>query len=455
MDLYTRLFRSVLLPTWEVGIRRRPTLTRLNYLERTQWRSIDELRALQMGALRRLLRHAYANVPYYRRRFDEVGLTDRDVRSVEDLVKLPVLTREEARSNPVERESTAAPLPTLRKNTGGTTGQPLLFGYDVDSEYWRNAVKLRGYGWAGYRLGDKVLHYWGAPVETTPPFKTRAKVAVDRWMKREKYMYCAVMSDEAMREVTDTIIRDKPKALICYTQAGAELARFVNKNNLRAWETIPVICGAERLYPSDRKDLEQAFGPSVFETYGCRETMLIGAECDAHEGLHLSIENLVVEVLVTEGDKVRPARDGEMGEVHLTDLHNFGMPFIRYRNGDMAIAGSEKRCSCGRTLPRITSVEGRTADLIRDARGAAVSGITFNVLFTGLAGAARQWQVVQHKDQSVTMRVVPGETLTDAALDEMRRSLAGYLHGLDVKIEKVDDIPATKAGKRRTVIVET
>jgi phenylacetate-CoA ligase len=183
--------------------------------------------------------------------------------------------------------------------------------------------------------------------------------------------------------------------------------------------------------------------------------MLIGAECDAHEGLHLSVENLVVEVLVTEGDKVRPARDGEMGEVHLTDLHNFGMPFIRYRNGDMAIAGSEKRCSCGRTLPRITSVEGRTADLIRDARGAAVSGITFNVLFTGLAGAARQWQVVQHKDQSVTMRVVPGETLTDAALDEMRRSLAGYLHGLDVKIEKVDDIPATKAGKRRTVIVET
>jgi phenylacetate-CoA ligase len=455
MDLYTRLFRSVLLPAWEEGIRRRPTLTRLSYLERTQWRSLDELHALQMGALRRLLRHAYANVPYYRRRFDEAGLTDRDVKSVDDLLKLPVLTREEARANPKERESIRTPLPTIRKNTGGTTGQPLLFGYDVDSEYWRNAMKLRGYGWAGYRLGDRVLHFWGAPVAQTPPFKTRAKIALDRLLKREKYIYCAAMSEDAMGAVVDAIVRDEPTAITCYTQAGAELARFVNRKNVRAWDTIPVICGAERLYPSDRKDLEKAFGPAVFETYGCRETMLIGAECEAHDGLHLSIENLVVEVLVTANGKVRPARDGEMGEVYLTDLHNFGMPFIRYRNGDLAIAGSEKRCSCGRTLPRITSVEGRTAEVIRDARGAAISGITFNVLFTGLAGAARQWQVVQHKDKSVTMRVVPGETLTDAALDEMRRSLAGYLHGLHVTIEKVDDIPATTAGKRRTVIVET
>ena len=455
-DIYGRIFRSVLLPAWESGVRRRPTLARLAFLERTQWRSLDELHALQAGALRRLVQHAYANVPLYRRRFDEAGVSPHDVKEPADLLKLPVLTREQARENPKERESTAEPFPTIRKNTGGTTGQPLLFGYEPDSEYWRNAVRLRGYGWAGYELGDKVLHYWGAPVERHPPLGTRAKIALDRWMKREKYVYCAVMSERDMREVVRRIEREKPRAIICYTQAGAELARFINAHGLRTWDTISVICGAERLWPSDRRDLEAAFGTMVFETYGCREAMLIGAECEAHDGLHVSMENLVVEIVVTEPDgKKRLAREGETGEVVITDLHNFGMPFIRYLNGDMAVAGKASRCACGRTLSRVASVEGRTADLVRDASGSAVSGIAFNVLFTGLAGAARQWQVVQHKDRSVTLRVVPGEVLDDAKLDEMRRLLGRYVQGLPVSVETVSFIEPTKQGKRRTVIVET
>jgi phenylacetate-CoA ligase len=455
VEVYGRFFRSVLLPTWETRIRRRPTLARLAFLERTQWRSHDELHALQSGALRRLIHHAYEHVPFYRRRFDAAGLSPHDIRTPEDLAKLPVLTREDARQDPESRASTSPPFATIRKNTGGTTGQPLLFGYEPDSEHWRNAIRLRGYRWAGYELGDKVLHYWGAPVEDQPPFTTRAKIAADRWMKRETYVACAVMGEREMRAVVERIEREQPRVIVCYTQAGAELARFINANGLRSWDTIRVICGAERLFPSDRADLEEAFGGHIFETYGCREVMLIGAECELHEGLHVSMENLVVEIVVTEPDGTRrPAREGEIGEVMITDLHNLGMPFIRYLNGDMAVAGGAGRCGCGRTLPRIASVEGRSADLIRDANGAAVSGIAFNVLFTGLAGAARQWQVVQHKDRSVTLRVVPGESLDGGKLDAMRRMLGRYVQGLPVSVETVASIEPTKAGKRRTVIVE-
>jgi phenylacetate-CoA ligase len=112
--------------------------------------------------------------------------------------------------------------------------------------------------------------------------------------------------------------------LVCYSQAVADLARHVVARNLRDWDTIPVICGAERLYPADRAVVEQAFGPAVFETYGCREVMLVATECDAHAGLHMSMETLVVEVVVREAHNgtARPAMPGELGEVVITDLTN-------------------------------------------------------------------------------------------------------------------------------------
>ena len=238
--------------------------------------------------------------------------------------------------------------------------------------------------------------------------------------------------------------------------AGAQLARFINKNGLRTWDGIGVLCGAERLFPHDRAALETAFGPSVFETYGCREVMLIGSECEAHAGLHLTMENLIVELVVTEADGTsRPAKEGERGEVVLTDLHNLGMPFIRYKNGDAAIAGPSTRCSCGRTLPRLAYVDGRTADTLRDAEGSAVNGLVFNVLFTALASAVRQFQVVQHKDRSVTLRVVPGEAFNAAILEETRRECGRFLKGVEVRVEKVQEIALTAAGKHRVSIVET
>ncbi|WP_394850408.1 phenylacetate--CoA ligase family protein [Pendulispora brunnea] len=456
MDIYGQLFRSILWPTWESRVRRRPTLARHEYLERTQWRSLDELVAIQTGALRRLVRHAYAHVPFYRQRFRQADITEADIKSPEDLRKIPVLTREEARERASDRESVAYPFPTVRKNTGGTTGQPLLFGYDADSEYWRQAIKLRGYGWAGYHPGDRALYFWGSP--NPPGFdfsKARAKVILDRFMRRETYVPCTVMTERELRHVVRVLKRNTPKVVVCYTQAGAELARFINRHGLRAWGTIPVLCGAERLFPADRAELERAFGPAVFETYGCREVMLIASECEAHEGLHVSMENILVEILVTEPDgRERPAREGETGEVVITDLHNLGMPFIRYKNGDLAVAGPADRCPCGRHLSRIAKVEGRAADLLKGADGTVISGVAFHVLFTGLADAARQFQVVQHRDRSITLRIVPGDGLNDVSLENIRRGCAQLLKEVPVRIETTPEIPLTKEGKRRTVIIE-
>src|SRR5579871_60533 len=246
MDLYGAVFKRVLFPTWESVLRGRPTLSRRKYLEQTQWRSVDELTATQWADLHRVLRHAYHYVPYYRKRFDQSGVHPDDIKTFDDLLRLPLMTRENARDTTEARSSTIDPKPKIKKTTGGTTGQPLLFGYDYESEYWRQAIKLRGYGWAGYEVGLRTLHFWGAPTRPLPPASTRAKVFVDRLVKREHYVNCTLRSDAHLRHVVDHIRLHKPQMILCYTQAGADLARYINDNSLRDWDTIPVLCCAER-----------------------------------------------------------------------------------------------------------------------------------------------------------------------------------------------------------------
>jgi phenylacetate-CoA ligase len=182
--------------------------------------------------------------------------------------------------------------------------------------------------------------------------------------------------------------------------------------------------------------------------------MMIAGECEAHDGMHVSMENLAVEIVVTEDGRPRPAREGETGEVVLTDLHNFGMPFIRYANGDVATAGSARPCACGRTLPRIHSVQGRLSETLRDGNGSAVSGIALSNLFIDVSAAVRQFQAVQHRDRSVTIRVVQSEHLPASALAQIRGDASRLLAGVDVRVELVPSLPRSPAGKHHLVVVE-
>ena len=457
MDTYGRLYRHVLYPLWESVLRQRPTLDRVRYLEQTQWRSLDELQAVQAGDLRCLLRHAHANVPFYRRRFAAAGVTPDDIRGADDLGKLPILTRDEARGAGDDRVATAGATLDIRKATSGTMGTPLPFGYDAQSEYWRQAIRLRGYGWAGYRPGQRALHYWGAGAPNTKPWK-RAKIAADRALRRDRYVDCGRRGPEDLQRVVEIIAADKPDIIICYSQAGADLARFVVAGNLRRWDGIPVICGAERLLPADRAVMNEAFGPDVFETYGSREVMLMASECAAHDGLHIQMENLIVEVIVREGNGQglvpRPAKPGELGEVVVTDLHNLAMPFIRYATGDLAALTPPGACRCGRAHPRLATVEGRVTETLLDAAGNRVNGLVFNVVIAHLAHAIRNFQVVQHRDRSITLRLVPTETFDAGIENILRQTWEHYLAGVPVTIERVAEIPIAQSGKRRVVTVE-
>ncbi len=453
VDLYGEFVARVLVPAWESGLRHRSTLRILRQLERNQWRSLDELQAFQLGELRALLAHAHAHVPYYRRVMDEAGLSPESVRHIDDLRKLPILTRPLERAIGDERRLTASPLPAICKRTGGTTGEPLMVRYDLDSDYWREAIKLRGYGWAGHHTGLKTLHFWGVSVRPDNRLLPRVKRELGRAAKRQHYFNCSPRGPAELGALVRFIKKERPAAIIAYAQACADLARHVNRTGARSWDDMTVICGAERLFPANRAEMVQAFGPNVFETYGCREVMLIGTECRAHDGLHTSMENLIIELVVRDGDRERPAEPGEPGEVVITDLHNYGMPFIRYATGDLAIAKSATACACGLAHPRLASVEGRLTETLRDGRGNAIDGMIFNLIVALLDDIA-QFQAVQRADSSITLKLVPSKEIGPDSLSQLRYELERFIPGTDVDVQIVNDIPLTAAGKRQIVAVE-
>jgi phenylacetate-CoA ligase len=183
--------------------------------------------------------------------------------------------------------------------------------------------------------------------------------------------------------------------------------------------------------------------------------MLIAAECEAHQGLHLSMENLIVEIVVREGESERPARPGELGEVVLTDLHNFGAPFIRYVTGDLAVQSEPGRCACGRALLRLERIEGRTTDTLRDGAGRAVSGLFFNVLFAALAHKVREFQVVQRRDRAIDLKLVPTSAFDDALIDQLRAHCAKHLPDVELRTEIVAQLTPDRTGKLRVVTVES
>ena len=449
-SLYALAYESMLFPAWQRVVRGRAIGAQRRLLERTQWIPPAERDELQLASLRTLLEHAGRNVPYWRELFRKLGFDPRQVRSAADLGALPVLTRETVQERLDDLIDPAHRGRNILKGTSGTSGVPLKFEHCNQSEAWRQAVRLRGYGWAGYRMGMPTLHYWGAGA-VMPGGIAEQKIRLDRTLRREVYVDAVRQDEVSLSEVTDLISQMRPHAILAYTQALASLARWVVEHGRRDWPDVRVVCCAEALMPRDRQALEGAFGPDVFETYGSRETMLLAAECEAHSGLHLSEENVLVEIL-SAGEAAAP---GTSGDVVVTDLHNFGMPFIRYANGDVAAMAVEPACTCGRTLRRLARVEGRRMDTLRDANGDPVPGMLFSSLLQLEAGMLRAFQVVQKLSGAVELKVVRGRDWNEERFTTAARRLRSYFKGLPVDVTFCDEIPASKSGKRRPVIVET
>ena len=445
---YEAAFRRVLFPAYETGLRRRRTLTYLDGYQRDQWLDPEQIATLQWQRLQRLLDHCYREVPYYREQWRKLDIAPQDIRNLDDYAKLPVLTKTDIRAHFDKLKADSWRDRLLYKATGGSTGEPMRFGYTRESNDRRAAVMWRGYEWAGSRMGRRTLFLWGGAVGDP----TRAHQWKDRLYNAvfaRRVLNSFKMTEANMSEYADAIDRYRPDIIVGYVGPLVKLAQWLIASGRKIWRPQGIIGGAEALHEFQRDLIQEAFRAPAFNTYGCREFMLIAAECEQRHGLHVNADHLVVELRTPHG----AASAGRPGDVVITDLFNYGMPFVRYANGDMATASGD-RCACGRGLPLLTRVDGRVLDAIRTPAGHVLPGEFFPHMLKDVAGLQR-FQLVQRRLDRLDLSIVRGTDFDDASLDYIRREVNKVLgDSVQLDCHFVDDIPLTRSGKLRVTVSE-
>ena len=438
---YTRLLESVLLPAYDRARGRRYVERRV-FLERSQWWSAERVREFQWTELKKLLRHVFASVPYLRRKYRAAGIAFEDLRGWDDFRRLPPLTRAEVNAHGPDLCSTGYQGRLLPHATGGSTGAPTRFFRTYESYDWRTAAKDRAYSWAGWRLGEPAIYLWGAPVglvSRRQAWKMRAYEAI----QRQRIVNTFSQSDELWNTVYSRALKFRPVLLVGYVTSLEEFAAYLQRTNRAIPGLTCAIAAAEPLYDDTRRRIEQGLGVPVFNTYGSREFMSIAANCECRDGLHIHAENLVVETQ-------DPGGNGP-SEILVTDLHNYGMPFVRYESGDLGTL-ADTSCRCGRGLPRLTAIEGRVLDALRTADGRTVPGEFFPHLLKEIPELA-QYRVEQKSIDRIVISVVLTGPLSDRSDTLLRREIGRVFgSGTACELQPVTHIPRLCSGKRRVTV---
>lgn len=447
MNLHEILFRHVMYPLYESVLRRRATLRHLAEYERSQWLSADEIEALQWARLKRLIDHCWREVPYYQRQWKALGIAPSDIACAADYARLPTLDKSAIRENFDDLHARSLRGRLLYKATGGSTGEPLRFGYTRESYERRLAVMFRGYAWAGARIGRRSVFLWGGAVGR-PTWKESLKERLYHWAFNRRMLDVFKLSEAALPEFVEAIRRFRPEIVVGYAGPLHRIAAWMQQTGQQVAPPQAVLSAAEALEDFQRETIAGAFGCPVFNTYGCREFMLIASECGQCEGLHVNADHLVVELDPASIE----AGGAQTGEVVITDLHNWGMPLLRYRNGDVATRAPAPQPRCGRGLPLLQRIDGRKLDMLRTADGRLLPGEFFPHMLKDIAGV-RQFQVVQEHLESLSLNIVADEAFGSDQEAEIRREF-GKVVGDSTRLEihRVGDIPLTASGKRRVTI---
>ena len=441
-NMLVRAWASIIYSLWDLkdhSVR----LRTWQELEASQWESEQALLNRQWAGLQKIMTYAYEKCPYYRRQFDKARVSPNDIKAPDDLLKVPILTKRHIQD--YTDQMTSSDFSTgelLWAKTGGSTGKAVKVFVDKECVERREAAALRSNQWANWFIGDRVGALWGNPPQFTS-VKERIRQAL-----HEKVIFLDTvnLTRDSMMTFVEKWTKYRARVLFGHAHSLYRFARFLEDNKIVEIRPKGIVSTSMMLLPSERDVIERVFACKVTDRYGSEEVGLIACECERHSGMHLNVERLYVEFIKDDGTRARP---GEEGRIVVTDLMNKGMPLIRYKIEDVGIA-SDRTCPCGRGLPLMERVTGRTADFLVKPNGALVAGVSLiERTLTAIPGI-EQMQIIQEDLHRIEINLVTGRDYTMCSEERLRQEFA-LVFGSEVKcvIHHVSRIKQERSGKYR------
>jgi phenylacetate-CoA ligase len=414
-------------------------LREFNRLDRKQ------MEVRQWSKLTHLLNYVYQNNRYYKKLFDDHGLTPNKIQSWEDFRNIPFLSKASIRQLGTGMLSDGNERLDHRK-TSGSSGTPLLFVKDRVALAYMDAVMHDVYGWHGIEVGDRCCRIWAIPKGT----KKRLSIFLRDHLQNRRRLNSFDVSDVSSLKFFHQMRRFHPRFMMGVPSYITEFAKRIHNASLNPADIglNVIISTGEILYPAQKELMERSFGCPVANEYGTTECGIVAFAC--REGsMHLMTHNLVVEAINPQtGSPVEP---GQQGEIVITELHGFHMPFLRYRLGDTVVF-STKTCPCGLETPCLEHIEGRLEDMIQTPDGRKVAG---GMLYYTLTEGIQQFKAYQRAVDRLEVFIVKGPSFSDAWLAGVREQWRDYLgEGMKVDFRFVDRIPPDRSGKLRYFVPE-
>ncbi len=443
-DFYTTFVSGVFFPLHEL-IKKHDTVAIRKEMEASQWWDEGRLEHLRVSRLRRLLASAGARVPYYRNLFADIGFMVEDVASLADLARLPLLDKSTIRANSDALKAENA-TGLARFNTGGSSGEPLVFYIGKERVSHDVAAKWRATRWWNVDIGDPEVVIWGSPIELGAQDGMRA--IRDRVL-RTRLLPAFEMSENKLDHFLDEISSARPKMLFGYPSALSHIARHANARGRRV-DNLGIrvaFVTSERLYDEQRRQISKIFGCPVANGYGGRDAGFIAHECP-HGSMHITAEDIIVEIIDQRG---APVPRGEAGEIVVTHLATSAFPFIRYRTGDIGVLDN-KPCSCGRGLPLLKEIQGRSTDFLVAKNGTVMHGLALIYILRDLP-QIRNFKITQESVDLTSVSVVSDGGLNGELVGKIVQGFKARLgQEVEIRVEEVKEIPSEKSGKFRYVV---
>jgi len=443
MSLYTRFASGLLFPLHE-KLKGHNSVAVRQAMEQSQWWPPEQMKTYQVQRLRSFLETVSGQVPYYRNLFRELDFSPEKVSSIADLQQIPFLTKSLIKENSDALKADNCKS-LQRFNTGGSTGEPLVFYIGRERVSHDVAAKWRATRWWDVDIGDPEIVVWGSPVELGA--QDRIREIRDRLL-RTRLIPAFEMSESNLDRFVEEIRQVRPRMLFGYPSSLSMIAQHAEKRGIPmdALGIKVAFVTSERLYDEQKQAIERIFGCPTANGYGGRDAGFIAHQCP-QGSMHITAEDIIVELVDSNG---KPVPSGEAGEVVVTHLATSEYPFIRYRTGDVAVLG-DRPCACGRGLPVLEEIQGRTTDFIVAMDGTVMHGLALIYILRDISSVL-QFQIVQESREKILVKLVASEafddTLSRQVIDGFRQRLG---QDVVVELQRVDAIPTEKSGKYRYV----